>query len=114
MKYNNQNNLQTIRKKLGLKQTKVAMDLNITQEAIFSYETGRVFPSSDMLIKLANYYNTSIDYLLCRTKYNMPIDDVKPNNISDTDFILLNKINKLSTTNKAKVEGYIDGLNDSK
>ena len=44
----------------------------------------------------------------------MPIDDVKPNNISDTDFILLNKINKLSTTNKAKVEGYIDGLNDSK
>lgn len=114
MKHNNQNSLQTIRKKLGLKQTKVAMDLNITQEAISSYETGRVFPSSDMLIKLANYYNTSIDYLLCRTKYDMPIDDVKPNNISDTDFILLNKINKLSTTNKAKVEGYIDGLNDSK
>lgn len=114
MKHNNQNSLQTIRKKLGLKQTKVAMDLNITQETISSYETGRVFPSSDMLIKLANYYNTSIDYLLCRTKYDMPIDDVKPNNISDTDFILLNKINKLSTTNKAKVEGYIDGLNDSK
>ena len=114
MKHNNQNGLQTIRKKLGLKQTKVAMDLNITQETISSYETGRVFPSSDMLIKLANYYNTSIDYLLCRTKYDMPIDDVKPNNISDTDFILLNKINKLSTTNKAKVEGYIDGLNDSK
>lgn len=43
----------------------------------------------------------------------MPIDDVKPNNISDTDFILLNKINSLSTTNKAKVEGYIDGLKDN-
>ena len=67
-----------------------------------------------MLIKLANYYNTSIDYLLCRTKYDMSIDDVKPNNISDNDFILLNKINKLSATNKAKVESYIDGLNDSK
>ena len=114
MKYNNQNNLQTIRKKLGLKQIKVAMDLGTTQETISSYETGRIFPNIDMLIALANYYNTSIDYLLCRTKYDMPIDDVKPNNISDTDFILLNKINKLSTTNKAKVEGYIDGLNDSK
>lgn len=114
MKHNNQNSLQTIRKKLGLKQTKVAMDLGTTQETISSYETGRIFPNIDMLIALANYYNTSIDYLLCRTKYDMPIDDVKPNNISDTDFILLNKINKLSTTNKAKVEGYIDGLNDSK
>ena len=64
MKHNNQNSLQTIRKKLGLKQTKVAMDLNTTQETISSYETGRVFPSSDMLIQLADYYNTSIDYLL--------------------------------------------------
>ena len=109
-----ENNLKQIRNNKKLLQTKVAMDLNITQEAISSYETGRVFPSSDMLIKLANYYNTSIDYLLCRTKYDMPIDDVKPNNISDNDFILLNEINKLSATNKAKVESYIDGLNDSK
>ena len=88
------------------------MDLNITQETISSYETGRVFPSSDMLIKLANYYNTSIDYLLCRTTYNMPINSIKPNNITADDFILLNKIKSLSTINKAKIEGYIDGLND--
>ena len=106
-----QNNLKQIRNNKNLLQTKVAMDLNITQETISSYETGRVFPSSDMLIKLADYYNTSIDYILCRTKYDMPIDDIKPNNISDEDFILLNKINKLSSTDKAKAEAYIDGLN---
>ena len=41
----------------------------------------------------------------------MPIDDIKPNNISDEDFILLNKINKLSSTDKEKAEAYIDGLN---
>ena len=49
-----------------------------------------------MLIKLADYYNTSIDYILCRTKYDMPIDDIKPNNISDEDFILLNKIIRMA------------------
>ena len=107
-----ENNLKQIRNNKNLLQTTVAMDLSITQETISSYETGRVFPSSDMLIKLANYYNTSIDYLLCRTKYNMPIDSIKPNNITDDDFILLNKIKSLSTINKAKIEGYIDGLND--
>ena len=107
-----ENNLKIIRNKKNLLQTKVAMDLNITQETISSYETGRVFPSSDMLIKLANHYNTSIDYLLCRTKYDMPIDSIKPNNITDNDFILLNKIKSLSSTNKAKAEAYIDGLND--
>ena len=107
-----ENNLKRIRNSKNLLQTKVAMDLNTTQETISSYETGRVFPSSDMLIQLADYYNTSIDYLLCRTKYDLPIDDIKPNNISESDFILLNKINKLSSINKAKREGYIDGLND--
>lgn len=107
------NNLKQIRNSKNLLQTKVAMDLNITQETISSYETGRVFPSSDMLIKLANYYNTSIDYLLCRTKYNMPIDDIKPNNINESDFILLNKIKNLSSINRAKAEAYIDGLNDN-
>ena len=95
MKNNNKNNLQTLRKKKGYKQIKVAMDLDTTQETISSYETGRVFPYIDMLIKLADYYNTSIDYILCRTKYDLPINDIKPNNISDEDFILLNKINKL-------------------
>lgn len=106
------NNLKDIRNSKNLLQTKVAMDLNITQETVSSYETGRVFPSSDMLIKLADYYNTSIDYLLCRTKYDMPINDIKPSNISESDFLLLNKINKLSILDKAKVESYIDGLND--
>lgn len=109
---NAKNNLKQIRNNKGLLQTKVAMDLNITQETVSSYETGRVLPSSDMLINLANYYNTSIDYLLCRTKFDMPIDNIKPNNITDKDFIILNKINKLSISDGNKIEAYIDGLTD--
>ena len=49
-----ENNLKQIRNSKNLLQTKVAMDLNTTQETISSYETGRVFPSSDMLIQLAD------------------------------------------------------------
>lgn len=70
------------------------MDLNTTQETISSYETGRIFPNADMLIALANYYNTSIDYILCRTTYDLRIDSIKPNNITDKQFQLLNKISQ--------------------
>lgn len=97
-----ENNLKQIHNKKSLLQTKVATDLNITQETINSYETRRVFPSYDMLIKPVDYYNTSMDYILCNTKYDMPINDIKPNNISVNDFIHLNKINKLSTIDKSK------------
>ena len=105
------NNIKNLRKSKNILQTKLAMDLNLTQEAISSYETERVTPSADILIKLADYFNTNIDYLLCRTNYNLPISNIKPNNINEEQFQLFTKINKLSETNIAKVEGYIDGLN---
>lgn len=91
-------------------QTKLALDLNLTQEAISSYEKERVTPSADVLIKLADYFDTNIDYLLCRTNYNLPISKIKPNNINEEQFTLLAKINKLSKIDIAKVEGYIYSL----
>lgn len=105
------NNIKKLRKSKNILQTKLALDLNLTQEAISSYETERVTPSADVLIKLADYFNTNIDYLLCRTNYNLPIADIKPTNITEEQFQLLTKINKLSKIDIARVEGYIDSLN---
>lgn len=107
-----ENNLKKIRVSKKIKQEKVAKDLDTQQSAISNYEIGKVFPSISMLIKLADYYNTTIDYLLCNTNYNLPIDKIKTDNISNNDLILLNKINKLSNTNKDKVEKYIHTLQD--
>ena len=53
-----------IRKKKGYSQLKVAMDLNISREALSYYETGKRNPDLDMLIKLSEYFNVSIDYLI--------------------------------------------------
>lgn len=107
------NRIKELRKQKGILQTKLAIDLNLTQEAISSYETERVTPSADVLIKLANYFNTNIDYILCRTEYNLPIEDIKPTNINNNQFNLLIKINKLPEIDIAKVEGYIDALNSN-
>ena len=105
------NNIKELRKQKNILQTKLALDLNLTQEAISSYETERVTLSADVLIKLTDYFNTNIDYLLCRTKYNLPISDIKPNNINEEQYNLLIKINKLSKIDIDKVEGYFDSLN---
>ena len=56
--------LKIIRKQRNLNQLKVAMDLNISREALSHYETGRREPSLDMLKKLSEYFNVSIDYLI--------------------------------------------------
>ncbi len=56
--------LKTIRKLKNLNQLKVAMDLNISREALSHYENGKREPSLAMLRKMSEYYNVSIDYLI--------------------------------------------------
>ncbi len=56
--------LKEIRKQRHLNQQKVALDLNITREALSHYENGRREPSLAMLVKMSRYFNVSIDYLI--------------------------------------------------
>ena len=56
--------LREIRKKKKFSQLKVAMDLSISREALSYYETGKRSPDVAMLVKLSQYFNVSIDYLI--------------------------------------------------
>ena len=56
--------LKKIRKQKKLSQLKVAMDLSISREALSYYENGKRSPDIEMLIKLSDYFNVSIDYLI--------------------------------------------------
>lgn len=59
--------LKEIRKAKGISQLKMAMDLNTNQNTISRYETGERELGINELIKIADYFNISIDYLLERT-----------------------------------------------
>ncbi|MBE6536842.1 MAG: helix-turn-helix transcriptional regulator [Ruminococcaceae bacterium] len=59
--------LKTLRKSRGISQLKLALDLNMNQNSISRYETGEREADYATLIKFANYFGVSIDYLLERT-----------------------------------------------
>ena len=60
--------LKELRKKKNISQLRLATDLNTTQNTISRYETGEREPGIDELIKIADYFNVSVDYLLGRTE----------------------------------------------
>ena len=62
-----QNNLKKLRKARGLTQIAVQMSTGIDQALISKYESGERIPPTDVLVILADFYNVSIDYILCRT-----------------------------------------------
>ncbi len=59
--------LKELRKKRGISQLKLALDLNMNQNSISRYENEEREADYSTLIKLAEYFDVSVDYLLERT-----------------------------------------------
>ncbi len=59
--------LAELRKAQKISQLKLAMDLNMNQNSISRYENGEREADYATLIKTADYFNVSIDYLPERT-----------------------------------------------
>lgn len=64
--------LKEIREDKDLLQRNIAELLNISQVQYSRYETGIRLIPIDLLCKLADFYNTSIDYLIGRTDEKRP------------------------------------------
>ena len=64
--------LRDIREDNDLTQSEISKAVNITQRAYSYYERGEHIIPPEILCRLADYYHTSVDYLLSRT------DCIKP------------------------------------
>lgn len=61
------NNLKALRLKKDYTQIAVQMKTGIEQALLSKFENGERVPPTETLVKLADFYNVSIDYILCRT-----------------------------------------------
>ena len=96
---NNLENLRKIRESKKITQVKLSMDLGVSQELISRYEVGNSFPQPNMLIKLANYFNCSVDYLLGLTDITTPVKYLtNSNHLHENDIML--KYNSLSNEDR--------------
>lgn len=95
-------NLKLLRVKKKITQIRLSVATEVSQETISAYESGRTMPSADTLIKLADFLDTSVDFLLDRTDNSTPIDYQK----SSLSNELLHNFDKLSEKDKEEVVWY--------
>lgn len=70
--------LRELREKRHISQVKLAMDLNVSQNTISRYETGEREAGYQMLIKIADYFSVTVDYLLGREEDVDPMNEKRP------------------------------------
>ena len=62
-----QTRLKQLRIQKKISQVKLAMELNMSQNSISRYDTGEREADYKTLIKIADYFDVSLDYMLYRT-----------------------------------------------
>jgi transcriptional regulator with XRE-family HTH domain len=64
--------LAELRAKMGISQYELAQRLHFSRGQIANYEQGTREPDFQTLVKIADFFDVSLDYLLGRTKYGEP------------------------------------------
>lgn len=61
-------NLKKLRKDKGLTQIALQMATGIEQALLSKFENGERVPPTETLMHLADFYDVSMDYIMCRTE----------------------------------------------
>lgn len=87
-----------------LSQTDVAQILNITRQAYNHYETGQRQPPQEVLVKLADLFKVSLDYLLGREDNPTQSTDQQ---LEGIDFALYGEIKDLTEEEKQDILNFV-------
>ena len=96
-------NLRKLRFRDGISQAYLAERIGVSQQAVAKYENEKAEPDIDVLIRIANYFNTSVDYLVGATEIDHRIEKLTEYMLSDEEIELLDEYRKLDEESKELV-----------
>lgn len=100
------NNFKKLRIKRNITQVELAKVLNVKQETISAYESGKALPSCESLVKMAEYLNTSTDYLLGRIEDDKPLTEFNIKDMNPKTYKMINNFIMLKDKEKDDVLWY--------
>lgn len=107
-------NLRKLRKKRNITQLRLATEVGLSQEAISSFESKGTNIKLEYLKRIADFLNTTVDYILERTNNDAPLIEVI-NNITDKNQNeLLNNYVQLNNLQRKDLIWYSEALKNKK
>ena len=82
-------NIKLLRQAKGLSQVELSKALGVTKQCVSNWENDNVAPSVEMLVKIADYFRVTTDYLLGRTQtITVDVSGLTKNQISHISHII--------------------------
>ena len=105
-------NLKLLREAKGISQQGLAEQIGTHQQSIHRYEHGFYEPDIATLKLLADFFDTSIDYLVGHTDIRRKIELVSEFDLNEDEANLVTKYRKLASNAKNSIINMIDTLLD--
>lgn len=96
-------NLKKLRIEKGISQQQLAEIIGVTQQSIYKYETQNVEPDFVILCALADYFSTSVDYLIGHSDIDHKIEKVSPFDLNEDEAKLITSYRKLNRSEKQSI-----------
>lgn len=103
------NTIRQLREEKNMTQIRLSIELEVTQETVSAYETGRHYPSATSLMKMSKLFDASVDYILGLSTVRQP---TMQNTLDNNTALFVSKYQKLNEVQKQKVLAYMQGLMD--
>ena len=101
--------LRSLREERKINQQKIAMDLQISQASISKYEIGSAEPDISTILRLADYFHVSTDYLLGKSELKIAMGK---SDLSEAEIDHFVMYKSFSSVQKEKVDAYMRGISD--
>lgn len=108
------NNIKKLREKRDITQVRLSTAINVSQETISAYESGKSMPSAETLVRIADFLNTSTDYLLGRISNDSSLIQIMNDKVEEDINELLSNYVRLSNDKKKDLIWFSNVLIDKK
>lgn len=106
-------NLKRLREEAHISQKSLAEAVGVSQQSINKYENHNIEPDIETLIRIADYFNTSVDYLIGHTDVRRKIEIVYSYELNERESKLLHGYRNLNARQRQSVDLIIDTFNET-
>ncbi len=89
-------NLKKLRNELGISQRRLGEHIGVSQQSINKYENYEIEPDIQTLIQIADYFETSVDYLIGHTEIRHIIEPTHAFDLNEEEAVLVSNYRQLS------------------
>ena len=105
-------NLKKLREDASISQKAVADAIGVSQQSVNKYENHNIEPDIETLIRIADFFETSVDYLIGHTSVRRKIEEVHIFELNDRESKVMEQYRSLTSKQKACVDVVMDSYSE--